>query len=94
MFGPAATAMYCLPSKEYVIGEAFHDWFVGRLHNGVPFAAGIEVSEAKWISTGFSSAVTGGDYSFLFRALESKGRLELVEGGPAASDQSFGLTQA
>ena len=47
-------------------------------YNGVPFAAGIEISEAKWIETGFSSAVTGGDYSFLFRALEDKGRLEVL----------------
>jgi type II secretion system protein D len=47
-------------------------------YNGTPFAAGIELSEAKWIETGFSSAVTGGDYSFLFRALEDKGRLEVL----------------
>jgi general secretion pathway protein D len=47
-------------------------------YKGVPFAAGIDISEAKWIETGFSSAVTGGDYSFLFRALEDKGRLEVL----------------
>jgi type II secretion system protein D len=47
-------------------------------YNGIPFAAGIEISEAAWIETGFSSAVTGGDYSFLFRALEDKGRLEVL----------------
>jgi type II secretion system protein D len=47
-------------------------------YNGVPFAAGIEISEAKWIESGFSSAVTGGDYSFLFRMLEDKGRLEVL----------------
>lgn len=47
-------------------------------YNTVPFAAGIEISEAKWIASGFSSAVTGGDYSFLFRALEEKGRLEVL----------------
>jgi type II secretion system protein D len=47
-------------------------------YNNVPFAAGIEISEAKWIASGFSSAVTGGDYHFLFRALEEKGRLEVL----------------
>jgi type II secretion system protein D len=47
-------------------------------YKGVPFAAGIDISESKWIATGFSSAVTGGDYSFLFRALEDKGRLEVL----------------
>lgn len=47
-------------------------------YNGVPYAAGIEVNEASWISGGFSSAVTGGDYSFLFRTLEDKGRLEVL----------------
>jgi general secretion pathway protein D len=47
-------------------------------YKGIPFAAGIDISEAAWIETGFSSAVTGGDYSFLFRALEDKGRLEVL----------------
>jgi general secretion pathway protein D len=47
-------------------------------YNGVPFAAGIEIDEAKWISSGFSSAVTGGSYRFLFRALENKGRVEVL----------------
>jgi type II secretion system protein D len=47
-------------------------------YKNIPFAAGIDISEAKWIETGFSSAVTGGDYSFLFRALEDKGRLEVL----------------
>ncbi len=47
-------------------------------YNSVPFAAGIEISEAKWIASGFSSAVTGGDYNFLFRALEERGRLEVL----------------
>ncbi|MCI0364367.1 MAG: hypothetical protein L0219_10820, partial [Phycisphaerales bacterium] len=47
-------------------------------YKGIPFAAGIDISEAAWIESGFSSAVTGGDYSFLFRALEDKGRLEVL----------------
>jgi type II secretion system protein D len=47
-------------------------------YNNVPFAAGIEISEARWIASGFSSAVTGGDYNFLFRALEERGRLEVL----------------
>jgi type II secretory pathway component GspD/PulD (secretin) len=47
-------------------------------YNGIPYSAGIEVDEAKWISSGFSSAVTGGNYSFLFRALENQGRLEVL----------------
>ncbi len=47
-------------------------------YNSIPFAAGIQLSEAKWIASGFSSAVTGGDYNFLFRALEEKGRLEVL----------------
>ena len=46
--------------------------------NGTPFAAGVDISASKWITSGFSSAVTGGDYSFLFRALEEKGRLEVL----------------
>jgi general secretion pathway protein D len=47
-------------------------------YNNVPFAAGIDISEARWISSGFSSAVTGGDYSFLLQALENNGRLEVL----------------
>jgi len=47
-------------------------------YKGVPFAAGIDISEAKWITMGFASAVTGGDYNFLFRMLEDKGRLEVL----------------
>jgi general secretion pathway protein D len=47
-------------------------------YNGTPYSAGIEVSEAKWIASGFSSAVTGGDYHFLLQALETSGRLEVL----------------
>src|SRR5260370_3823248 len=44
MFGPAATAMYCLPSNEYVIGEAFHVWLVSKLHSGLPVNASTAIS--------------------------------------------------
>ncbi len=47
-------------------------------YNSTPFAAGVDISASKWITSGFSSAVTGGDYSFLFRALQEKGRLEVL----------------
>ena len=47
-------------------------------YNGVSYAAGIDISEAKWIASGFSSAVTGGDYHFLLQALETSGRLEVL----------------
>ena len=47
-------------------------------YNNVPFAAGIDIDESKWIETGFASAVTGGNYSFLLQALEEDGRLEVL----------------
>lgn len=47
-------------------------------YNNVPFAAGIDVDESKWIEGGFASAVTGGNYSFLLQALEEDGRLEVL----------------
>src|SRR5215471_21778575 len=39
IFEPAATPMYCLPSKEYVIGEAFQAWLVSKRHSGLPVEA-------------------------------------------------------
>src|SRR4051812_47622163 len=44
MLEPAAMAMYCLPSKEYVMGEAFQDSFVLKLHNGFPVMASAAMS--------------------------------------------------
>jgi type II secretory pathway component GspD/PulD (secretin) len=55
-----------------------HDLGLQWTYKGVPYAAGIDISEAQWISSGFSSAVTGGDYSFLIQALETAGRLEVL----------------
>src|SRR5262249_41857640 len=51
---------------------------LGWTYNGVPYAAGIDFNEARWISSGFSAAVTGGSYSFLLQALETAGRLEAL----------------
>src|SRR5579864_8750054 len=39
MAEPEATAMYCLVSNSYVIGDAFQSWLVGKLHSGLPVAA-------------------------------------------------------
>src|SRR4029453_14456045 len=39
MLEPAATATICLPSNEYVIGDAFQVWFVWKDHSTFPSAA-------------------------------------------------------
>src|SRR5258708_3694908 len=44
MSDPAATATYCVPSNEYVIGEAFQLWFVGKLHRGLPVVASTAIN--------------------------------------------------
>ncbi len=54
------------------------DLGVGWTYNNIPFAAGIDVDESKWIASGFASAVSGGNYSFLIQALEEEGRLEVL----------------
>src|SRR4051794_26705679 len=39
IFDPTATATYCLLSKTYVMGEAFHKSFTGKRHNRLPVLA-------------------------------------------------------
>src|SRR5262249_35100120 len=42
--GPAATATNCVPSNEYVMGEAFQVWLVWNDHSGWPDRASTAIS--------------------------------------------------
>ncbi len=54
------------------------DLGLGWTYNGNAFSAGVDISQSKWIASGFASAVSGGDYSFLLRALNENGKLEVL----------------
>jgi hypothetical protein len=59
MFDPAATAMCCLPSNTYVIGEAFHVWLVGNDQSGWPL---VHKDKRTWDVGGLS--IRGYEYHF------------------------------
>src|SRR5690348_15214832 len=45
MLGPTAIAMYCLLSNMYVMGDAFHVWFVGKSQSTFPFDASAAMND-------------------------------------------------